>query len=111
MSSSGNGSELNSTGTAGVFQQLTPLGTSNGSWLSELKSLGYMPTGKTDWGNIGQTVQIPIASSASSVPSQNTDNAAQSTNIAGQMGSQIGSAMRPMISTSMPQWSRLRQGN
>lgn len=58
-SHNGSGSDPSQTTMVPQFQQLTPLGTTGGNWLAELKSLGYMPMGQTSWGNIGQTVQTP----------------------------------------------------
>lgn len=60
MSASHNGSSDTPQQTlVPQFQQLTPLGTTGGDWLNELKSLGYMPAGQTSWGNLGQTTMVP----------------------------------------------------
>lgn len=60
MSASHNGNpDQPDTQMVSQFQQLTPLGTTGGNWLAELKSLGYMPAGQTSWGNIGQTTMVP----------------------------------------------------
>lgn len=56
------------------FQQLNSLGTTGGSWLNELKNLGYMPTGQSSWGNIGQTVMVPQVVKPSVSDSQPTLN-------------------------------------
>lgn len=62
MSASHNGSpDQPATQMVSQFQQLTPLGTTSGNWLNELKGLGYMPAGQTSWGNIGQTTMVPQA--------------------------------------------------
>ena len=60
MSASHNGNpDQPGTQMVSQFQPLTPLGTTSGNWLAELKNLGYMPAGQTSWGNIGQTVMVP----------------------------------------------------